>query len=91
MNEKRDTFMDLESDIHGLSSMASIMADLLDDALTTHAFTTPDGGVLLTDGQLDDLAFAWNDVVRRANSLKKRYLAIANDSPRSKLGPKARA
>ena len=78
MNAAPEKFLDLEVEIHGFSSMVGIMADMLDDALTIHAIKTADGRVLLTDDQLDDLAFAQDDVVRWANALKQRFLQVAN-------------
>lgn len=75
----------LEGAIYGLSMMAEIMGDILDDNLVEIDFETgekrgtPAAGknlhVVLTRGQIEQISFAWNDVIGRSVKLQKAFIA----------------
>lgn len=77
---------DLESDICDLANMAMILGDLLEHDLIEvrdgKRIVMPEPGqamkVLLGYQQLERLSFAWNDVIERALTLKKRWNAAAD-------------
>jgi hypothetical protein len=76
-----DAMRDLETPIREMRAMANIMANMLDDKLKDVRVLLegrrPDGHwhIHLTDHQMDLLAFAWNNVVNRADEVERAWQA----------------
>ncbi|CDM56313.1 MULTISPECIES: hypothetical protein [Rhizobium] len=75
-------FCDLEHDVCCLRSMINILGDMLDDNLVdvdTGAQSRQEVfKIWLTDGQMNMLSFAWNDVICRANRLERAFFAAVD-------------
>ena len=76
-------FHDLEEQVAGLTMIAKISADMLDRNLTDIRTLTGHGRkhgdnyqIILTEDQMRQLCFAWNDVVARAVKLVRDYFDI---------------
>lgn len=76
-------FHDLEEQVAGLTMIAKISADMLDRNLTDIRTLTGHGRkhgdnyqIILTEDQMRQLCFAWNDVVARAVKLERDYFDI---------------
>lgn len=83
-----DNMRALEGDVCALLNMARIMTDMLEDTLVGYEngakiYSPPKGGVMtvkLGFEELEKLSFAWNDVVERAWSLRKKYYAAFGEA-----------
>ena len=74
---------EMQGDVDDLVNMSVIMADLLDSEL--RACGEEGGCVTIKIGRqhFDMCSFAWNDVVIRANAVKKRFLAALDGEVQS--------
>ncbi|AYD02228.1 hypothetical protein [Neorhizobium sp. NCHU2750] len=75
-------FRNLEHQICCLTHMSNILGDLLDHAMVDRTGDRkPDDAfhILLSADEVDQLAFAWNDVSYRARLLENAFFAIGKD------------
>lgn len=63
---------EIEGDLHDLVNMVRIMVDMLDDEFRPEPYGDA-LHIVIGRQHMDMCSFAWSDVVRRANALKKRF------------------
>lgn len=66
---------DIEFDFQALVCMSGILADFLDRTIGTTSRYDDCNRVQITDEEIEQLAFAWNDVRNRSEKLKHDFIS----------------
>ncbi|MEJ5020638.1 hypothetical protein WH297_12975 [Ochrobactrum vermis] len=77
INEKQivSQLKDIEFDFQALVCMSGILADILDRTIGQTSKYDEYSRVQITDEELEQLAFAWNDVRNRSEALKRDFMS----------------
>ncbi|MGU3577074.1 hypothetical protein ACLBWZ_16285 [Brucellaceae bacterium C25G] len=65
----------IEYDFRALKCMAGILAELLDSSIGTTTRYDEHSRITISTGELDQLCFAWNDVLVRSEKLEREFMA----------------
>ena len=77
---------EIEYDFRALKCMSGILAELLDSSIGSTTRYDSNHRIMIIQDELNQLCFAWNDVVRRAEKLEREFMArlypqVVEDKP----------
>lgn len=70
-----DSLKEIEFDFRALKCMSGILAELLDSSIGTTTRYDSNHRITITQDELDQLCFAWNDVLIKAQKLEREFMA----------------